>query len=145
VEVGSFFGGNALVPVDAAGRVGLPPFIRDTLVRRSESRRVVFGAHERDTCVSAYNPAYRAFLFDRNGSRLVFGFAEEAEFDARGRIVLPAMMRWKARIGALALFVGTGGAFEIWNPELALEAGDPELRQMAEYRLNQQERKEEAR
>ena len=136
MEVGAFFGGNALRRVDAAGRVDLPLFVRDTLVRRSESRRLVFGAHERDPCVSAYDPAYRAFLFDRNGSRRVFGFAEEAEFDLRGRVLLPAMLRWKARIEALALFVGTGGAFEIWNPDLALEAGDPELRQIAEYRLN---------
>ena len=143
MEVESFFGGNALVPVDAAGRVGLPSFVRDTLVRRSESRRLVFGAHERDSCLSAYDPAYRAFLFDRNGSRLVFGFAEEAEFDARGRVVLPPIMRWKARIATLALFVGTGGAFEIWNPELALEADDPELRQMAEYRLNVSRRERE--
>ncbi len=134
--VGSFFGGNALAPVDAAGRVYLPSFVRETLARRSESPRIVFGAHERDICLSAYDPLYRAALSDRNGSRLVFGFAEEAELDARGRVALPAIMRWKARIGALALFVGTGGAFEIWNPELALRSDDPELRQMAEYRLH---------
>ena len=135
VEVGPLFGGNALAAVDPAGRVRLPLFVRETLVRRTESRRLVFGAHENDPCLSGYEPAYRAAFFDRNGSRRIFGFAEEAEYDARGRVTLPPMMRWKARIGLLALFVGTGGAFEIWNPELALQAGDPELQQMAEYRL----------
>ena len=136
MEVGPFFGGNALAPVSAAGRVRLPPFVRDTLARRSLSRRLVFGAHERASCLSAYDPAYRAALRDRDGSRRVFGFAEEAEFDQNGSVTLPPIMRWKGRIGALALFVGTGGAFEVWNPELALEAGDPELRQMTEYRLH---------
>jgi DNA-binding transcriptional regulator/RsmH inhibitor MraZ len=136
VEAGSFFGGNALAPVSAAGRVRLPPFVRDALARRSSSRRIVFGAHERASCLSAYDPGYRAALFDRDGSRRIFGFAEEAEFDLLGRVTLPPIMRWKGRIGALALFVGTGGAFEIWNPELALEAGDPELRQITEYRLH---------
>jgi MraZ protein len=143
VEAGSLFGGNALTTVDAAGRVRLPPFVRQVLARRSEGRRIVFGAHERDSCLNAYDPNYRAALFDRNGSRLVFGFAEEAEFDVQGRVTLPPMMRWKARIGALALFVGTGGAFEVWNPELALDAADPELRQMAEYRLHLSSRERE--
>lgn len=136
VEVGPLFGGNALATVDPAGRVRLPPFVRETLARRSEGRRLVFGAHEQADCLSGYEPAYRAAFLDRNGSRRIFGFAEESEYDARGRVTLPPMMRWKAKIGLLALFVGTGGAFEIWNPELALEAGDPELRQMAEYRLH---------
>lgn len=145
MEVGSFFGGNALAAVDAAGRVRLPLFVRETLARRSDSRRLVFGAHDQAPCLSGYEPAYRAALADRNGSRRIFGFAEESDVDARGRVTLPPIMRWKGRIGALALFVGTGGAFEIWNPELALDAGDPELRQMAEYRLHiSNEEKEEA-
>ena len=136
MEIGPLFGGNALAPVDSAGRVRLPLFVRETLAGRTEGRRIVFGAHENAACLSGYEPAYRAAFMDRNGSRRIFGFAQEAEFDARGRVTLPQMMRWKAKIGLLALFVGTGGAFEVWNPELALEAGDPELRQMAEYRLH---------
>jgi transcriptional regulator MraZ len=146
VEAGPLFGGNALAAVDAAGRLRLPSFILETLARRSEGRRIVFGAHDSDACLNAYDPAYRMALSGRDGSRRVFGFAEETEFDASGRVTLPAMMRWKGRIGALALIVGTGGAFEVWNPELALAAGDPELREMAEYRLHDfTKEKEEAR
>ena len=136
MEIGSFFGGNGLAAVDSAGRVRLPLFVRETLARRSEGRRLVFGAHENAPCLSGYDPGHRAALADRDGSRRIFGFAEEAEVDSRGRVTLPPIMRWKGRIGAAALFVGTGGAFEIWNPELALEADDPDLRQMAEYRLH---------
>jgi MraZ protein len=123
--------------VTAGGRLRLPPFILDTLIRRSEGRRIVFGAHESEPCLSAYDPAWRAAFFGRDGARRLFGFSEEADFDSAGRVTLPAIMRWKGRIGALALFVGTGGAFEIWNPEIAREAGGPELREMADYRLRE--------
>ena len=30
-----------------------------------------------------------------------------------------------------------GGTFEIWNPKLALESGDPDLRDLAAYRLEE--------
>jgi MraZ protein len=46
-------------------------------------------------------------------------------------------MRRKGRIEDLALFVGVGGTFEIWNPRLALESGDQDLRELAAYRLEE--------
>jgi hypothetical protein len=45
------------------------------------------------------------------------------------------MVRRMGRIEGLALFVGTGGAFEIWNPELAAASGDPALAELARWRL----------
>lgn len=137
VEVGPLFGGNAIEPVSAAGRLRLPSFILDTLVRRSDGRRIVFGAHESEPCLSAYDPGWRAALADREDRRRLLGFAEETQFDSAGRVTLPRMMRWKGRIGALALFVGTGGAFEIWDPQIARLSGGPDLREMAEYRLKE--------
>lgn len=139
MEIGAVFSGNALARVRAGGAVRLPAFVRETLARRAEGRRLVFAAHETMPCLSAYEPAYRAVFADRNGSRRLFGFAEQAEYDRAGRIVLPAMMRWKGRIEGLALFVGTGGAFEIWNPAVALETSDPDLREMADYHLHLQQ------
>jgi MraZ protein len=50
-------------------------------------------------------------------------------------LIIPAMMRRKGQIGDRVLFVGTGSGFEIWNPQLACEAGDPALREIAEYRI----------
>jgi MraZ protein len=47
------------------------------------------------------------------------------------------MMRRKGRIEELALFVGVGGTFEIWNPQLALESGDEDLQALAAYRLEE--------
>jgi MraZ protein len=142
VEAGPLFGGSAIGAVGAGGRLRLPPFILDTLRRRSDGRRVVFGAHESDPCLSGYEPAWRAALLGRDGGRRLFGFSEEAEFDSAGRVTLPPILRWKGRIDGRALFVGTGGAFEIWNPELALETGEPALRELAEYRLREFEETE---
>ena len=47
------------------------------------------------------------------------------------------MMRRKGQIEDLALFVGVGGTFEIWNPRLALDSGDEDLRDLAAYRLEE--------
>lgn len=137
VEVGPLFGGSAIGAVGADGRLRLPPFILNTLRRRSDGRLLVFGAHESDPCLSAGEPGWRAALIGREGGRRLFGFSEEAEFDSAGRVTLPPILRWKGRIGERALFVGTGLAFEIWNPEVALEAGEPALRELAEYRLGE--------
>jgi MraZ protein len=142
VEVGPLFGGSAIGAVGAGGRLRLPPFVLETLRRRSDGRRIVFGAHESDPCLSASEPAARAALLGRASGRRLFGFSEEAEFDSAGRVTLPPILRWKGRIGERALFVGTGGAFEIWNPELALEAGEPALRELAQYRLGEMEQTE---
>jgi len=46
-------------------------------------------------------------------------------------------MRRKGRIEDLALFVGVGGTFEIWNPHVALEHGDEDLRELAAYKLEE--------
>ena len=50
-------------------------------------------------------------------ARRTFGITEEVPYDSSGRIILPPMMRRKGQIEDLALFVGVGGTFEIWNPQ----------------------------
>ncbi|MDL2340544.1 MAG: division/cell wall cluster transcriptional repressor MraZ, partial [Pseudomonadota bacterium] len=56
-----------------------------------------------------------------------------------GRILVPPMMRMKGKLAELALFLGTGETFQIWNPELLL--GDdriPEdLKDIARFRLSE--------
>jgi MraZ protein len=47
------------------------------------------------------------------------------------------MMRRKGQIEDYALFVGTGGTFEIWNPRLALKSKDQDLRDLAAFRLEE--------
>ncbi len=50
---------------------------------------------------------------------------------------LSSLRRRRGRIEDLALFVGVGGTFEIWNPHLALQSGDADLRELAAYRLEE--------
>ena len=150
------FRGNSLGRVEADGRVRLPEFVTRVIERRSDARAALFGAHESDPCLTGYDLEYPPLIqqdLDRRRlreeaqgapveahharARRAFGFVEEADYDDRGEIVLPDMMRRRGRIEDLALFVGTGGSFEIWNPHLACEAGDPALKALAEYRLGE--------
>ena len=153
MEAGPFFSGNAIAAVDAEGRLDLPPFVLDAL-RCSEGRRLLFGAHPSDPCLAAYAPARREGLFREvererlqdgdqaahaRRARRTFGYVEEGEWGADGRVTLPPMMRRKGAIGALALLIGAGPEVEIWSPERALAAGDPQLREMAAWRLEERE------
>jgi MraZ protein len=150
VVVEHLFNSNALCAVDGAGRVSLPLFVRLTVERRSEATVLMIGPHDADPCLSAYDRGYARFQYadierhrlSESGSdrhyeraRRVFGFVEEACYDAAGAITLPAIMRRKGRIGDLALFVGTGATVEIWNPQLALASDDEALRELAAWRL----------
>src|SRR5688572_1912516 len=131
--LGRLFSGSGLSTVDGAGRTRLPAFVRDAAIGRSGRRRLVFGAHEKDSCIAGFDPAYASVLHrelerrrlaeESSGlgteahharARRLFGTAEEAEFDAEGMIALPELPRRRGRIAGLALFVGTGGTFEIW-------------------------------
>ena len=146
------FLGNALCAVDAAGRLTLPPFVRSTLSRRSDARLIFAGCHESDPCLVAYDRSFaRALAFDCRRLRLrdaalapavhharirrAFGFVAPLEMDSRGKVALPPMLLRRARIERSALIIGTGGAFEIWNAQSALESSDPDLSELAAFHL----------
>lgn len=148
------FSGSAVDSVGADGAVRLPPFILRVVAGGGEGR-VMVGAHESDPCLTAWEPRRASVLQaeverrrlrdEAEGAsaaehharaRRAFGFVEDAMV-VRGKLMLPPMMRRKGCIGARVLFVGTGGGFEIWDPETAREAIDPALREIAEYRLGE--------
>jgi MraZ protein len=156
VELEHLFNGSALNAVDAKGRLSVPAFIRGVIERRSDAKAVVIGAHDVDPCLTAYDRGYgRILQADIDRKRLIeeaaggtaeahyararrtFGIVEDVPYDTSGRIILPPMMRRKGQIEDLALFVGVGGTFEIWNPHLALKSGDEDLRELAAYRLEE--------
>ena len=156
VDLEHLFNGSALTAVDAKGRLSVPAFIRGVIERRSDAKAVVIGAHELDPCLTAYDRGYARNLHAENerrrlseeaagGSaeahfaraRRTFGLTEDVPYDSSGRIILPPMMRRKGKIEDLALFVGAGGTFEIWNPHVALKSGDVDLRELAAYRLEE--------
>ncbi|TMJ17976.1 MAG: hypothetical protein E6G94_00960 [Alphaproteobacteria bacterium] len=136
--------------------MALPPFVLGTIARGSDSRSVVVVPHETDPCITAYDPGEGAAVdaelerrrlrgealgepadAHHSRARRAFGLSETAPCDPAGRIVLPPLVRRKSRIDGLALFVGTGTSFEIWNPQVAREAGDEALRELAEFRLSE--------
>ena len=156
VELEHLFNGSALSAVDANGRLSVPTFIRGVDERRSDAKAIVIGVHEVSPCLNAYDRGYARNLFAENErrrlaeeakggdlaahharARRTFGMTEDVPYDTSGRIILPQMMRRKGQIEDLALFVGIGGTFEIWNPRLALESGDEELRDLAAFRLEE--------
>ena len=153
------FQGSALNAVDAKGRVSVPAFLRSVVERRGDARTIVLAKHEHFACLSAYDPAYAALkhaklerLLDKEEAGnpdaqleyqqrnlIAFAASEEVPYDSSGRIVLPPMMRRKGGIVDLALYLGTGETFQIWNPQALLD--DPripeDLKDIARYRLEE--------
>jgi MraZ protein len=159
VEVTHIFSGNALSALDEEGRVRLPAFILREMARHRDAGRLLFGAHEKDPCVTGYGPALRPRLhaeierqrlrdealgrpLDAHHARArrTFGLVEEACYDEDGRLTLPPLARRRGGLGRDILFVGAGSHFELWDPSLALAGGDDELREVAEYRLGGRDR-----
>lgn len=147
------FIGHALCGVDERGRLTLPPFVRATLSRRSDARLIYVGCHESDPCLVAYDRSFaRTLAMDCRRLRLreaapapandwhalvrrTFGFVEQLELDSRGKMALPPLLMRRARISGSALLIGAGGAFEIWNPQAALDGSDPDLAELAAFHL----------
>src|SRR5262249_48194781 len=70
---------------------------------------------------------------------MAFAATEEVPYDSSGRILMPPMMRRKGQIAELALFLGAGETFQIWNPELLLkDSRIPEdLKDITRFRLEE--------
>lgn len=150
------FNGSALTAVDAKGRLSVPAFIRGVIERRSGAKMAYIGTQEETPCLNGYDSSYARALYAENErrrlneevagaaladhqarARRTFALTEEVPYDTSGRIILPQLLRRRGRIEDLALFLGVGGTFEIWNPRLALQSGDPDLRELAAYRLEE--------
>jgi MraZ protein len=146
------FGGSDLCAVDAAGRLRLPRFVRETLNRRGAGSSLIVGTHEADPCLIAYEPAFAAVIhadverrriaeqpvaphLHHARVRRAFGWVAEAGIENEN-LTVPPLMRRRARIGDLALIVGTGGTFEIWDARRALDSGDADLRELAAFHLD---------
>jgi MraZ protein len=158
VALEHLFQGSALNAVDAKGRVSVPSFLRSVVERRGDARTIVLAKHESFACLSAYDPAYAALkhaklerLLEKEETNadaqleyqqrnlMAFAATEEVPYDSSGRVVLPPMMRRKGKIEDLALFLGAGETFQIWNPALFL--ADPrvpeDMKDIARYRLEE--------
>src|SRR6476646_2754187 len=158
VALDHLFQGSALNAVDGKGRVSIPSFLRSVIERRGDAEQIVLTKHQNFPCLSAYDPAYAALkhaklerllekeetgadaqLDYEQRNLMAFAATEEVPYDSSGRILLPPMMRRKGQIADLALFLGTGETFQIWNPDLLLkDARIPEdLKDIARFRLEE--------
>lgn len=152
------FQGSALNAVDAKGRVSVPAFLRSVIERRGDARTIVLAKHDNFQALSAYDPAYAALKHAKlerlaekqetdpaadmeyaRRTMMAFGATEEVPYDSSGRIVLPTMMRSKSGIEDLALFIGVGETFQLWNPKTFL--ADPnipdDMKDIARFRLDE--------
>ena len=152
------FQGSALNAVDAKGRVSVPAFLRSVIERRGDARTIVLAKHDSFACLSAYDPAYAALkhgklerLLEKEETNpdaqldyeqrnlMAFAATEEVPYDSSGRVIVPPMMRRKGQIEDLALFIGVGETFQIWNPKLFL--ADPnvpeDMKDIARFRLEE--------
>jgi DNA-binding transcriptional regulator/RsmH inhibitor MraZ len=149
------FLGNAIESVDERGDLPLPPFVGGCLEDEA-SDSLYIGPHESDPCLTGYIAAHAAALYleterlrlrdEDKGvprgahfarTRRAFGQVERADLAPGGKLRLTSWMRTRGRIENAALVVGAGATFEIWNPELARRSDDPQLRELASYRLQQ--------
>ncbi len=152
------FQGSALNAVDAKGRVSVPAFLRQVIERRGDARNIVLAKHDHFQALSAYDPAYAALKHSKlerllekqetdpaselehaRRTMMAFGATEEVPYDSSGRVILPPMMRRKSGIEDLALFIGVGETFQLWNPTLFLaDKNIPEdMKDIARFRLEE--------
>ena len=152
------FQGSALNAVDAKSRVSVPAFLRSVIERRGDARTIVLAKHDSFACLSAYDPAYAALRHEKlerllekqetdpaaeldyaRRTMMAFGATEEVPYDSSGRVIVPPMMRRKGQLEDLALFIGVGETFQIWNPKLFLaDKNIPEdMKDIARFRLEE--------
>ena len=158
MALGHLFQGSALNAVDAKGRVSVPAFLRTVIEKRGDARSIVLAKHDNFPCLSAYDPGYAALRHEKlerllekqetdpaaeldyaRRTMMAFGATEEVPYDSSGRIVLPPMMRGKGEIADLALFIGVGETFQLWNPAsfLADVRIPDDMKDIARFRLQE--------
>jgi MraZ protein len=148
-EMSSLFHGSALCEVDPDGNVYIPAFLDEAI--DDGSNDLLVSKHGADGCLVGYGRRHLDELQARADARRI---AEEVRGDdarnhyrrvrrtfgivdkmprSGAKIQIPAAMRHLGRIGGLALFIGAGDSFEIWNPYLAVENEDEQFRDLAAF------------
>ncbi len=105
--------------LDTKNRVTLPSKLRDEMGGRAVLTKSI------DKCVSVYNTAawatYTAKLDALPGTearalkRFIYSSAFEAEFDAQGRILIPANLCEYAGLDKNIKVIGAGDHVELWS------------------------------
>ena len=114
--------------VDAKGRVSLPADYREIVKElsteivcyRSLTAPCIEGCTEDLLAKLASDMESSLDFFSQTQddlTNLIFGDAKRFSFDSTGRIVLSEKLMRHAQITDMAVFVGKGKKFQIWNPQ----------------------------
>lgn len=114
--------------VDAKGRVSLPADYREIVKElsteivcyRSLTAPCIEGCTEDLLAKLASDMESSLDFFSQTQddlTNLIFGDAKRFSFDSTGRIVLSEKLMKHAQITDMAVFVGKGKKFQIWNPQ----------------------------
>jgi MraZ protein len=113
--------------VDSKGRVSVPSQFRASLVTDNYSTMVIYQSFinesiegcdlERIRKLSESIDNLDPFSEERDAfATAVLGGSVQLSIDGDGRVVLPEALLKSAKINDLAVFVGKGPTFEIWEP-----------------------------
>jgi len=111
--------------LDGKGRLAIPTKYRDLLTQRCGGRLVVTldpsnclllypfpdwePIEKKLNALPSFNPVNRMM------QRILVGSATDLEMDSAGRILLPSLLRERARLEKDVVLVGQGNKFEIWS------------------------------
>lgn len=119
------FRGATPIALDGKGRLAIPTKYRDMLMQRCGGRLVL--TLDPSACLLLYPfPEWEPIeeklnalpSFDplsRQMQRLLVGSATDLDMDSAGRILLPALLRERARLERDVVLIGQGNKFEIWD------------------------------
>lgn len=127
--------------IDKKGRVSIPAPFRNALVGQEFHGIIAYGSfinpcveacgYDRIAKLSANIETLDPFSEERDAfATTILGGSSQLNFDGEGRVMLPEGLIADAGLNDMALFVGKGETFEIWEPK-AFEAYAETARKLA--------------
>ncbi|HWU69199.1 MAG TPA: division/cell wall cluster transcriptional repressor MraZ [Stenotrophobium sp.] len=121
------FAGTHQLTIDEKGRIAVPARFRAQLAESCNSQVVMTCGP--NPCIEIYPmPEFQRIaqdiqnMADRRNADLLkqvfIGFAVESEVDRQGRVLLPAMLRKRARLNGSAILMGQYTRFDLWAEDL---------------------------
>ncbi len=119
-----FFRGQSENRLDAKGRLRIPTKYREVLQQHFTDALILTN---RDVCLVAYPPETWELIEEKASElslaardshdylRMQISYAEECEFDSKGRILIPPALRAEAKLDTDVVLLGTLQGFEIWD------------------------------
>ncbi|TXH04444.1 MAG: division/cell wall cluster transcriptional repressor MraZ [Nevskiaceae bacterium] len=123
----TMFAGTHQLAIDDKGRLAIPSRFRAQLDERCQSQLVITMGP--NPCIEIYPaPEFQRIaqdiqnMEDRRQADLLkqvfIGFAVETEVDKQGRVLLPPMLRKRARLNGSAVLMGQYTRFDVWAEEV---------------------------